>query len=251
MKTFSKIVVMLMVGSIFLTSCVSSKKYKALLADKDSMSASYEKQLMDLKKNYKDKETKLNDKVSGLSTELSTTKSDMMKYKNMSEEKAKALAKLESEIKGAFNTINQSDLKIIQKFDKLYISLPNRVLYKKGDDRISKEGKLVLEKLAEIFKKNAKMDVLVEGHTDPDPVRRTRYKFKDNWGLSSARSLNALRYLIKQGVNGKQMSASGRADQYTTGELMEGKDVHAYDRRIEFVVTPDVHKLYSISKNIK
>lgn len=251
MKTFSKIVVMLLVGSIFLTSCVSSKKYKALLADKDSMSASYEKQLMDLKKSYKDKEAELNSKVTGLSTELSTTKSDMMKFKNMSEEKAKALAKIEGEIKGAFSTINNSDLKIIQKFDKLYISLPNRVLYKKGDDKISKDGKLVLDKLAEIFKKNAKMDVLVEGHTDPDPVRRTRYKFKDNWGLSSARAVNALRYLNSQGVNGKQMSAAGRADQFTTGELMEGKDVHAYDRRIEFVVTPDVHKLYSISKNIK
>lgn len=251
MKTFSKIVVMLMVGSIFLTSCVSSKKYKALIADKDSMSASYEKQLMDLKKSYKDKEAELNGKVSGLSSELSTTKTDMMKYKNMSEEKAKALAKIEGEIKSAFSNISQSDLKIIQKFDKLYISLPNRVLYKKGDDKISKEGKLVLDKLADIFKKNAKMDVLVEGHTDPDPVRRTRYKFKDNWGLSSARAVNALRYLNSQGVDGKQMSAAGRADQYTTGELMEGKDVHAYDRRIEFVVTPDVHKLYSISKNIK
>lgn len=251
MKTFSKIVVMLMVGSIFLTSCVSSKKYKALIADKDSMSASYEKQLMDLKKSYKDKEAELNGKVSGLTSELSTTKTDMMKFKNMSEEKAKALAKIEGEIKSAFSNISQSDLKIIQKFDKLYISLPNRVLYKKGDDKISKEGKLVLDKLADIFKKNAKMDVLVEGHTDPDPVRRTRYKFKDNWGLSSARAVNALRYLNSQGVDGKQMSAAGRADQYTTGELMEGKDVHAYDRRIEFVVTPDVHKLYSISKNIK
>lgn len=251
MKVFSKIMVLLMVSSIFMTSCVSSKKYKALLADKDSMSASYEKQLSDLKKNFKNKESEMNSKISGLSKDLTSTKGEMMKYKNLSTEKAAALTKMENDIKAAFSTIDNSGLKIIQKYDKLYISLPNRVLYKKGDDKISKEGKSALDVIAGIFKKNPKMDVIVEGHTDPDPVRRTRYKFKDNWGLSSARALNALRYLIKEGVNGKQLSASGRGDQYTTGELMEGKDQHAYDRRIEFVVTPDVHKLYSIKSNIK
>ncbi len=251
MKTFSKIVVLLLVGSVLLSSCVSSKKYKALQADKDAMAQSYEKQLMDLKKSCKEKEADLTSQVNKLSSDLSTTKSDMMKYKNLSEEKAQALTKLENDIKDAFSSIDNSGLKIIQKFDKLYISLPNRILYKKGDDRISKDGKSVLDMMAEIFKKNPKMDVLVEGHTDPDPVRRTRYKFKDNWGLSSARAINAVRYLISQGVNGKQLSGAGRADQYTTGELMEGKDAHAYDRRIEFVVTPDVHKLYSIKKNLK
>jgi len=251
MKAFSKIVVLLLVGSVFLTSCVSSKKYKSLLADKDSMSASYEKQLKDLKSSYKTKEGELNSKVSGLSSELGTTKSEMMKYKNLSAEKAKALAKMEADIKLAFSSLDNSGLKIIQKYDKLYISLPNKVLYKKGDDKISKDGKGVLDMMADIFKKNPKMDVLVEGHTDPTPVRRTRYKYKDNWGLSSARAIKAVRYLISQGVSGKQLSGAGRADQFTTGELMDGKDVHAYDRRIEFVVTPDVHKLYSIKNNIK
>jgi len=251
MKTFSKIVVLLLVGSVFLTSCVSSKKYKALLEEKDALAQNYEKQIMDLKKGCSEKEKSLNEQISELTTKYKMTKSEMLKYKNLSEEKAEALAKLEADIKEAFSTIDNSGLKIIQKYDRLYISLPNRILYRKGDDKISKDGKKVLDMMAEIFKKNPKMDVLVEGHTDPDPVRRTRYKYKDNWGLSSARAINAVRYLISQGVNGKQLSGAGRADQYTTGELLEGKDPHAYDRRIEFVVTPDVHKLYSIRKNIK
>lgn len=250
MRTFSKIVVMLLVGSVFLTSCVSSKKYKTLQADKDAMSAKYEQQLSDLKSSFKNKEADLNSQVSSLTSDLSSANSDVIKYKGLSDEKAAALAKINAEIKSAFSSISNADLKIIQKFDKLYISLPNRILYKKGDAKISKDGKVALEMLAGIFKSNPKMDVLVEGHTDSDPVRRTRYKFKDNWGLSSARAVNAVRFLAKNGVNAKQMSAAGRAEQYTTGELMEGKDELAYDRRIEFVVTPDVHKLYSINKNL-
>jgi len=251
MKTFSKIVVLLLAGSVLLTSCVSSKKYKALLEEKDALAQSYEKQIMDLKKSFAEKEKNLNAQIAELTSKYNSTKSEMLKYKNLSEEKAKVLAKLEKDIKEAFSTIDNSGLKIIQKYDRLYISLPNRILYRKGDDKISKDGKKVLDMLADIFKKNPKLDVLVEGHTDPDPVRRTRYKFKDNWGLSSARAINAVRYLISKGVNGKQLSGAGRADQYTTGELLEGKDPHAYDRRIEFVVTPDVHKLYSIRKNLK
>ncbi len=222
------------------------------MEEKDGLVSKYENQISNLKKDFKSKENGFNDKIKGLTSDNTSLKSDMMKYKNMSDEKEKALMKLQNEIKSAFSSINNtSGLKIIQKYDKLYISLPNKILYKKGDDKISSEGKATLETLAGIFKGNTKLDILVEGHTDNDPVRRTRYKFKDNWGLSSARAVNAVRYLVKHGVNAKQLSASGRADQYTTGELMQGKDEHAYDRRIEFVVTPDVHKLYSISKNLK
>ena len=251
MKTILKTFVILLVGTMFLSSCVSSKKYKALIAEKDALSQSFEKQMMDLKKSYSAKETEMNSKITSLTNEVNSSNSEMLKYKNLSEEKAQALAKLEKDIKDAFSTFDSPDLKVIQKYDKLYISLPNKILFKKGSDKLSKEGNNVLEVLSGIFKNNPKMDILVEGHTDPDPVKKTRYKFQDNWGLSAARSMNALRYLIKQGVPEKQLSGAGRADQITTGELMEGKDKNAYDRRIEFVVTPDVHKLYSISEGLK
>jgi chemotaxis protein MotB len=251
MKKLFKTFVFIIAGSILLTSCVSSKKYKDLQSEKDAMTQNYEKQIMDIKKGCSAKETELNDRINSLSNEASTCKSDMMKYKNMSDEKAAALAKLEKDIREAFASFDNPDLKIIQKADKMYISLPNRILFMKGSDKLSKDGNTVLDLLSGIFKKNPKMDILVEGHTDHDPVVKTRFKFKDNWGLSAARSLNALRYLVKQGVPEKQLTAAGRADQVTTGELMDGIDKSAYDRRIEFVITPDVHKLYSIKEGLK
>jgi len=245
---------MMLVGSLFLSSCVSSKKYKELEADKAAMEAKYENKISGLNDKLKDGEEKnamLGQKIQGLEGDLSMTNKAKMELQNLSDMKEKELNKIKGEITAAFAAINDSDLNIIQKFDKLYISVPNRVLYKSGIAEISKSGNEVVNELAEIFKSNPKMDILVEGHTDTDPVKRTRYMFKDNWGLSSARAVNVVRALVKMGVPSKQLSASGRADGFTTGEIMEGKDPLAYDRRIEFIITPDMHKLYSISKNIK
>lgn len=97
------------------------KKYKDLLAEKDALGQSFEKQMMDLKKNYGAKETELNGKIS-LTNDANTSKSEMLKYKNLSDEKAMALAKLEKDIKEAFAGFDNPDLKIIQKYDKMYIS---------------------------------------------------------------------------------------------------------------------------------
>jgi chemotaxis protein MotB len=252
MRTFSKVLFMVLIGSLFLTSCVSSKKYKDLQADKDAMEAKYEQKIAGLNEKLKageEKNAMLSQNVKNLEGELDMANKAKMDLQNLSDQKEKELAKIKNEINAAFSAINDSDLKVVQKFDKLYVSLPNRVLYKKGVADLSKDGKEVVNGLAEIFKNNPKMDVQVEGHTDTDPVKRTRYLWKDNWGLSTARANNVVRELVKMGVPSKQLSASGRADAYTTGELLDGKDPMAYDRRIEFIITPDVHKLYSISQS--
>jgi chemotaxis protein MotB len=245
---------MVLIGSLFLSSCVSSKKYKDLVADKDALEAKYEKKVSDLNDKLKEGEEKnamLSKSVKDLENDLGAANKAKMEYQNLSDQKEKELNKIKGEIAAAFASISDSDLQVVQKFDKLYVSLPNRVLYKKGVAELSKDGMKVVEELADVFKNNPKMDVLVEGHTDSDPVKRTKYLWKDNWGLSSARAVNVVRELVKMGVPSKQLSASGRADAYTTGELLDGKDPNAYDRRIEFILTPDVHKLYSISQTIK
>ena len=254
MRTFSKVVVMMLIGSVLLSSCVSSKKYKDLVAEKDAMQAKYEQKIQGLNDKLKTGEEKnamLSQDLKNIENDLTMANKAKMELQNLSDQKEMELNKIKGEIAAAFSVINDSDLKIVQKFDKLYISMPNRVLYKKGVADLSKSGKEVVEGLAEIFKNNPKMDILVEGHTDTDPVKRTKYLFKDNWGLSSSRAVNVVRELVKMGVPSKQLSASGRADALTTGEIMDGKDPMAYDRRIEFIITPDVHKLYSISQTIK
>ena len=248
MRTFSKVLFVALIGSLFLSSCVSSKKYKDLMADKDSMQAKYEKKISDLNdllKEGEEKNAQLSQKIDNLKGDLSEADKAKMELKNLADMKDKELQKIKGEITAAFAGINNSDIKIEQKFDKLYVSMPNQVLYKSGKADMSKAGKEVVAELAEVFKSNPAMSIIVEGHTDKEPVKRSRYLYKDNWALSAARSVGVIRELVEMGVPSSQLTLSGKADTNAMGEV---KDEMAKDRRIEFVVTPNVQKLYSISQ---
>ena len=73
----------------------------------------------------------------------------------------------------------------------------------------------------------------VVGHTDSDPIQKS--KWKDNWELSSQRSLTVVRYLIDKGVNKEKIRAVGRGDSQpvASNTAADGK---AKNRRVEIVV---------------
>jgi flagellar motor protein MotB len=75
------------------------------------------------------------------------------------------------------------------------------ILFDPGKASIKTSAKETLRKLAtalngDMFKDKA---IRVEGHTDADPVQRSKKYYDSNWELGSARSLAVLDYLIKEG----------------------------------------------------
>ena len=57
--------------------------------------------------------------------------------------------------------------------------------------------------------------IVVEGHTDNDPIPKDLLKyFPSNWELSSARASKVVNYLIDIGVNSGKLQASGYADRW-------------------------------------
>ena len=57
--------------------------------------------------------------------------------------------------------------------------------------------------------------VIVEGHTDSEPIPKDLKKFyPTNWELSAARASNVVNYLISKGVNSGRLQASGYADRW-------------------------------------
>ncbi len=108
------------------------------------------------------------------------------------------------------------------------ISLSSDLLFSSGKATLSAAGQRKIAEVArEIRKEYSRRDVYVIGHTDTDPIRKTKDKWQDNWDLSVARALTVTRVLQSAGVSGKQIMAAGR------GEYQPHSSSKAKNRRVE------------------
>lgn len=92
----------------------------------------------------------------------------------------------------------------------LVITLKDNTLYASGSADMNPNGALLVDQIGDALKTVNYAFIIVEGHTDSDPIRNSQ--FKDNLDLSTARAANVERALIVRGLDGKRMGAMGRAD---------------------------------------
>ena len=95
--------------------------------------------------------------------------------------------------------------------------------------KISDDSEAILEVAVTTLKKNPKMKVEIEGHTDS--IGTAEY----NLGLSQRRADAVQDHLISEGIGAERLQAVGKgeADPLVSNELKEGR---AKNRRVEFVV---------------
>ncbi len=109
------------------------------------------------------------------------------------------------------------------------VQLESDVLFDSGKVTLKSDSKTRLNRITkEIKEKYGSKEVSVIGHTDTDPIKKS--KWQDNWQLSAERALAVTRYLIEQGIPAKQLAAVGRSEYHPVG----GKK--AENRRVEFVI---------------
>jgi flagellar motor protein MotB len=112
---------------------------------------------------------------------------------------------------------------------KVTVNVPGDVLFAPGDATVRDEAKSTLDKVASSLKKdyNGKQ-VRIDGHTDTDPIRHS--KWKSNQDLSEARAQAVKAYLVKKGVSPTIIATHGFGS-----DKPKGKD-KAVNRRVEIVV---------------
>ena len=109
------------------------------------------------------------------------------------------------------------------------VTLDSNVLFNSGKVDLKSDSKSSLERISSVIKRDYPgKEVWVMGHTDTDPIKKS--KWKDNWELSSQRALSVVRYLISQGISAKNMVAAGR------GEFHPVSESKAANRRVEIIV---------------
>jgi chemotaxis protein MotB len=141
------------------------------------------------------------------------------------------LAKLEQVFSGVPDIKIQGDRFIFQ----------SEILFASGRSDINETGKRELDKFVKIYKEmvpkipgDVDLVILVQGHTDIDPVRSSKYR--SNWELSADRAMQVVRYLIESGLPPTRLGAAalGEFHPVEKGDTPEAK---RFNRRIEIKIT--------------
>lgn len=266
---------------LVLHSCVimSPKKYKALVANRDSLSTlsnaltdtvaklrldtmRLHRQLKELQSSYaslnsnfnalNDKYNALNNNYNASSSKVSQLSDDLKKREARLKEVEDALHKrdeatnaLKDKLQQALLGFQQNGLTVDIRNGKVYVSLTDKLLFPSGSIIIDARGKQALSQLAVVLNKEADINIAVEGHTDDKKVLSLG-QIKDNWDLSVLRATSVCRYLTEnEKVDPHRLTATGKSE-FQPIDPANTAEARTKNRRIEIVLSPKLDELYNL-----
>ncbi len=152
--------------------------------------------------------------------------------------KDSASLSLVSNLKRSLGSDYNNDIQIHSKGSVVYITVSDKVFFNTGRAELNGNSKFILSNVAKVLKDHSNIDVLVEGHTDSDPIAFT--SSKDNWDLSIKRAVAVVRSLQQDyEINPARLVPTGRAEFKPKGdnETVEGKKLN---RRTEIILVPRI-----------
>jgi chemotaxis protein MotB len=116
------------------------------------------------------------------------------------------------------------------------VKFKNDVTFAPGSATVNPEAASAIKSLAAIMdSENAKdFDVLVAGHTDDQPIVKS--KWKDNWDLSAQRGLGVLGLLTSDGVAPERLSVRAFGEYRPLEPNAAGKKGNKINRRVEIFI---------------
>jgi chemotaxis protein MotB len=236
-----KINVFPFVAFLLLTGCVSQATFDTKAKEADTLVA--------LSDNLQGQVKNLTAEVDALKKQqdaLQTEKAAVEKERDLLSQKAAKAEQLERATqtyqdlqKKLEKEIQEGKVQLTEMKNRLTMTMVDKIIFPSGSTEISKEGKLVLDKVVSILKDIKDKRIQVEGHTDNVPiVSGLKKRYPTNWELSTARATEVVRYLQEQGgLDPKQLSATGYSE-YQPVAPNDTDDGKHKNRRIEIVLLP-------------
>jgi len=117
------------------------------------------------------------------------------------------------------------------------VTLEDSILFDSGKATLKKKTNASLDHIHSVLRQEryAGKPIDVVGHTDSDPILRTKYVWKDNFELSAQRALSVARYLVRKEIADEDIRAvgCGASRPIASNANKAGK---AKNRRVEIVV---------------
>ena len=158
--------------------------------------------------------------------------------KDLADKRLDAYRTLAKELRDALGT----DLSIEIRNGRMIVKLSTAILFDTGKATLRADGEKTLAKAAPALKKDGERSYQIAGHTDNRPISAKSTTFKDNWELSTARALTAVRYLNKQGVKADRLAAAGYGENQPVAKNDTEENMQK-NRRLEIVVMPKLNEI--------
>ena len=211
-RRIAMVCAMLMVATV-LTGCTNwKKKYSSLEVEHQNLKGLYENCVTSLDGGAAE-QGQLNQQLAACQSELNSLKSQKPK-----------------------DTGFKGDVSVDEATGQITVTLPNAILFNSGKATLKKATSSELDHIYSVLRERyAGKTVDIVGHTDTDPIRKTKNLYKDNWDLSAERALTVLRYLVDRGIQTASVRgvACGESRPVASNSSSSGK---AKNRRVEIVV---------------
>jgi chemotaxis protein MotB len=281
-----KKLVVVLIASTTIVSCVSKKKYVALETENGQIRSELQKTKV-AKEDLEAKFNKIQERVDDYNTKIASLSDENVNLKldndikfetvgdaavisNQTKKAMRetlqnvdqaALAKA-STLKDSMNlavaynlqksldnsTINEDeDIAIDIDETVVMISISDKMLFNTGSYVVSNKANAILEKLANVINSEPSLEVMVEGHTDARSIHTE--KLKDNWDLSVLRATSVVRKLQdKYNVAPEKLIAAGRSS-YNPIAANDTPENRAKNRRTRIVILPNINKFFALMSN--
>ncbi len=263
--------VLILLGGLALTSCVSNKKFRALQDQLKSTEDLLNTATVKLNSCLKDREllqsnnellrknneglltnlgnmTMLTQKgADNLERSLESIREKDLTIKNLRDAVTRRdsinLALVQS-LKGVLGNLDDEDITVQVDKGVVYVSISDKMLFSSGSYNVTPRAREVLGKVAKVVNNKPDFEFMVEGHTDNVPIKNTC--IKNNWDLSVLRATAVVNILQNDfGVSPSRMTAAGRGEYVpvTSNSTPEGR---AINRRTRIVVLPKLDQFYNM-----
>ncbi len=174
-----------------------------------------------LKKEYEKRIADLENEIENLNNELSG-------LKELTEKQRQELSRMENQALELEKQLEEEISKGEISFDSGRAALKRNVLP-------------TLDKISKILSQFPEYNIIVEGHTDNVPIKTRR--FRNNWHLSTERSLAVLEYLLKKNpdLDPRRFTSAGYSE-YRPVVPNDSAENRALNRRVDIVVIPMLKK---------
>jgi chemotaxis protein MotB len=268
-----RLLTLTVISASLLTSCVSKKKYTELETELDDTKSVLMKTRVD-KEDCEEKYAKIEERVSNYYAKINSLQDEndeklemvdniaAMSNKNK-EAMRKTLKNVDPSLLAGAKTLGDSiDLAVSHNLKKslsdgdegieidvnqtvVQITVSDKLLFKSGSYWVSPKAHKLLGRIAKVVNSEPAMEVMVEGHTDAQTLKKESY-IEDNWDLSVRRATSIVRLLQdKFEVDGKKLIAAGRSSFVPLAEndTAEGRESN---RRTRIIILPNLDKFLAM-----